>query len=138
MLSFTTKNLVKVRMLLFISSMGKNEYSYTDASPVNGINYYRIKQNDRDGRYSYSETRVVCMNKQPGSFEVVSNPVLNKTLQLQINTTTGQNVSLFNSDGKLIWKKELSPGMHAIGISTLAAGMYILRSENGSQKLMVQ
>ena len=40
-----------------------HQYSYLHNTPAIGINYYRIKQTDRDGKYSYSETKTVSINE---------------------------------------------------------------------------
>ncbi|HRD37176.1 MAG TPA: hypothetical protein PLC65_00980, partial [Bacteroidia bacterium] len=34
-------------------------YSYTDKQPLQGLSYYRIKQTDKDGKYTYSELKAV-------------------------------------------------------------------------------
>lgn len=44
------------------SSVAK-EYSTTDNNPLKGTNYYRIKQTDFNGRYSYSEVGQVVFGK---------------------------------------------------------------------------
>ena len=38
-------------------------YSATDNSPLGGISYYRLKQTDIDGRYTYSQIIVACKDK---------------------------------------------------------------------------
>ena len=37
-------------------------YSYIDYNPYNGINYYRLKQTDYDGQYSYSEIIAIIID----------------------------------------------------------------------------
>lgn len=116
-----------------------NLYSYTHAVPAKGMNHYRIRQNDKDGRYSYSPIRTIQINAESRTFDVLSNPVRNNTLQVQINTTTKQTMSLFTSDGKLVWQKELIPGMNAIDLGKAGKGIYILSSSSGqSEKLVLQ
>jgi hypothetical protein len=41
------------------NSTEEKHYEFTDENPLPGINYYRIKQTDYDGQYSYSEIRSV-------------------------------------------------------------------------------
>ncbi|MBK9321286.1 MAG: hypothetical protein IPM91_22455 [Bacteroidetes bacterium] len=36
------------------------EYQFSDQQPVSGIQYYRLKQTDTDGRFSY--TNIVAVN----------------------------------------------------------------------------
>ena len=36
------------------------DYSIYDNAPMKGINYYRLKLVDKDGKYDYSVTRTVC------------------------------------------------------------------------------
>jgi hypothetical protein len=131
-------NWENIGLVLSKNNNKANDYSYVDASAATGINYYRIRQNDRDGKYNYSETRTVRMNGVIRCFDVVANPVINKLLQLKINTSTRQRVTLSSGDGKLVWIKELSPGMHAINLSNLTKGIYILSNGNYGKKLIVQ
>lgn len=113
-------------------------YSYMHNASANGVNYYRIRQNDRDGKYSYSKIRSILVNNEAGLFEVISNPVFSKMLQLQINAITQQTFTLFNSDGKMVWVKEFSPGIHTVDLSREGSGIYMLRSGGHTKKLIVQ
>jgi len=118
---------------------GKGEsdnYRYTDPLPLPSVSYYRVKQVDRDGRYSYSDVRAVQMDNDTRSFEVMANPLTNKTLQ--ITTGTAQTLSLFGSDGKRIWSKVFSAGRHTIHLDHVATGIYFLKAGNYSEKIIVQ
>ncbi len=52
-------------------------YSYIDTKTVNGNNYYRIQQVDRDGRFKYSV--IVHVNMAGAIFSVFPNPAKTKT-----------------------------------------------------------
>ncbi len=52
------------------SSSPKN-YSTVDYFPYNGVSYYRLKQINIDGTYSYSETRNIKMDKAKNAFVVI-------------------------------------------------------------------
>jgi hypothetical protein len=135
--SVDSKEWKRIGSVLAVNSSGIHNYSYTDAIPVRGTNYYRIRQNDWDGKYGYSEIRTVKMNDVVRSFEVIGNPVINKSLRIQITAAIRQSVTLSSGDGKLLWKKDLSPGIHAINLPNLAKGIYILSNGSYGEKLVV-
>lgn len=114
-----------------------NSYSYIHLDPSTGINYYRIRQNDKDGKYSYSKTVSVKMNQEAAVFKVLVNPVPAKALQLQINNTANQIISLTSSGGKTIWVKEFSPGLHTININQ-PGGIYLLKAGRQTERLIIQ
>jgi hypothetical protein len=39
-------------------------YAYTDTRPAKGVNYYRLRQVDTDGRVGHSERRIVFANQR--------------------------------------------------------------------------
>jgi hypothetical protein len=45
------------------NSTSSLDYSYTDDEPLAGTSYYRIKQTDYDGQFSYSDVRAVKFSK---------------------------------------------------------------------------
>lgn len=62
-----------------------NQYGYTDKTPFSGINYYRLKMNDNDGKSAYSAIVAVRFDqKVDGSIVVAPNPVQN---DIQIRLT---------------------------------------------------
>jgi hypothetical protein len=113
-------------------------YSYTHNAPVVGINYYRIKQIDIDGNYTYSEIRSISVNSNDQSFKVLGNPLVSGELQVQICQPNTQQLKLFTSDGRLIWTKQFAVGSHSINVSQLTKGIYILQSDNYSEKILLQ
>lgn len=56
----------------------QNTYLYTDENPLQGINYYRLRQTDFDGKYSVSEVVSIKFNStvNPLTFDIFPNPVL--------------------------------------------------------------
>lgn len=85
-------------------------YSFEDAQPLRGYNYYRLKQMDFDGQFEYSEVVTVLFdggkdelmkvfpNPSSGLFKVgLSNPHGEKAF-----------IKLFDSTGGLIWTKQFN------------------------------
>ena len=120
------------------NSNGTHSYNFLHNAPVNGINYYRIRQNDNDGRYNYSKIVSVNISEETNPFKLVANPVVDQTLQLQINSSSGQIITLISNDGKILWSKEFSRGFHSLNVHTLSKGVYFLKGENYSEKFLVQ
>ena len=57
----------------------RNNYSAVDTRPVAGLSYYRLKQTDFDGAFTYSEIRSVFMNSEDKQLVKVVN-ILGQTV----------------------------------------------------------
>jgi hypothetical protein len=82
------------------------QYSYTDASPASGINYYRLKMVDKDGQYKYSGIITIRTDAKGNRVSASPNPFTDHVV-ITIESSTDETVHLrvFNSDGKLVWRK---------------------------------
>jgi hypothetical protein len=118
------------------SSVTSN-YSYTDASPLSGTNYYRLKMVDLDGKYQYSKVISVSLNEKSVPLVIYNNPFTDE-IRLKVNTSISDNLSLVLSDatGKILLRQNLSTqaGDNLVNLAPagVARGMYILTiSGNG-------
>ncbi|MBK9992830.1 MAG: DUF11 domain-containing protein [Saprospiraceae bacterium] len=112
-----------------------SKYSFDDFdTESNGIYYYRIKQVDRSGKYSYS--KVIAINKSTTNdvlVELYPNPA-NNILHLDIQTTKETNLHFEITDiaGNNVLDQELiemvKSGRHLIDINTsnFTNGNYII------------
>ena len=109
-------------------------YGYTDASPNNGHNYYRLQQNDIDGHQSYSKVVDIYF----GSDIMVTmypNPV-KTTLHVDISTpkATLARTSIIDAAGRIVRQVDLhlQAGSNAseLDMQGLADGMYQIRISN--------
>ncbi|HEY9704651.1 MAG TPA: hypothetical protein V6C58_19575, partial [Allocoleopsis sp.] len=107
------------------------KYNFLDAQPSNKRVYYRLKQVDFDGTYSYSE--VLKVEKRFESrFMVVQlkNEVVNRNFDFTIDALTeaGAVLKLTDASGKPIWQstQSLMAGLNNISIdmSTHNEGVY--------------
>jgi hypothetical protein len=116
-----------------------NRYSYTDASPATGRNYYRIRQQDNDGRYTLSVTRSVEWEAQPLGISAYPVPV-QKTLSLRIESTAAANVTIIVTDmlGRPILQQRTSVragvNVQQVDMQTLKAGTYFIEVIHPKQK----
>ena len=112
-------------------------YQLTDDHPVEGTNYYRLKQTDRDGKYVYSPVASVHYRIGNASAIVIfPNPVKYQfTIALQgLQADAKLHVSLINAHGQTVFEKgNLSGNTHTFNISSLAGGTYFLLINNNGQ-----
>ncbi len=108
-------------------------YQFTDVTPLAGINYYRLKQTDADGKFAFSNTIVLRQN--PTTLEMVKiypNPV-RSNLSVQIRMAEAKHVTMAITDaaGKTIsmHKQLLNAGETKVemNVSALARGAYFIK-----------
>lgn len=54
----------KIGIIHAAYNIGTHYYNFTDNTPALGINYYRLKQVDKDARYTYSPDGKIIFEKQ--------------------------------------------------------------------------
>lgn len=96
-------------------------YSYTDDHPEAGINYYRLQQNDMDGRYHLSWVVSVTFDLQQSAFKIFPNPA-SRVLNIQGAAT--QIVSIINMQGQTIISKRIDEESEAFDVSYVSKGLY--------------
>lgn len=117
------------------NSSVKLDYSFTDMTPNNGHNYYRLQQHDMDGRISYSEVVDVYFGNE-SMVNLYPNPVKNE-LYVSINTTksTIAKLKMMDATGRVVRAvdMQLTPGQNQTQVSMegLAAGIYLIKISNG-------
>jgi hypothetical protein len=96
-------------------------YEYIHISPSIGMNYYRIKQVDFDGKYSFSDIASVRYDGS-GETNIFPNPA---SSEVTITTTERTSLQIMDVYGKLHSKQEISEGQNTINISGLPCGILI-------------
>jgi len=107
------------------------KYSFTDALPLNGINYYRLKQVDDDGQYSYSPVRSLEFTGQ-WLVKLYPNPVQN-FIVLEFNNDRDEKgvIAIKSVSGSAVFttEQQLVKGLNLINLNQvqrMAQGTYIL------------
>jgi hypothetical protein len=114
------------------STINQN-YSYSDMSPVNGVNFYRLRQFDIDGRTA--EFPVVQVEFGLDGLPVVyPNPVI-QTVNIASGKELVSSVRLISMDGKEIMNVDNSAGLQVIklNLATLSGGVYMLELKTYSK-----
>ena len=96
-------------------------YKYIHTSPSIGMNYYRIKQVDYDGMYSYSDIASVRYDGG-GKISIYPNPA---TSEVTITTTAPTSMQIMDVYGKVHSKQEISEGQNTINLAELPKGILI-------------
>ncbi|HNH20697.1 MAG TPA: T9SS type A sorting domain-containing protein, partial [Ferruginibacter sp.] len=108
-------------------------FSYTDAAPLAGTNYYRLKVVSPDGKISYSSL-VVLINADKG-IELISiepNPVVNGFFHLHISSARGValDLSIVDMRGRLLRRQQVNAvnGFNSfrMEVADLASGTYMI------------
>lgn len=107
------------------------EYSTVDKQPYSGVSYYRLKQTDFNGEYTYSDVEVVNFSKS-NEITVYPNPVKDV---LNVNGLNFNDViNIYGVDGKLVYS-----GMsNTINTEDYSHGVYqlVVTHENGTNDII--
>jgi len=109
------------------NSTSATSYSYTDGSPLQGANYYRLKMIDLDGSAVYSEVRVIetAAVTHISFFPNPARDYVNVTLG-GVNASTA-TVRLINLAGAVLQEKKAQAGTTVtFSLDQYAKGVYIL------------
>jgi hypothetical protein len=116
-----------------------NKYSYTDDNPHKRLNLYRIKNIDRDGKYSYSRVAVVSFDETRKGITISPNPVIGGMLNCVLHDEyfLQQNkmmVRIIDIHGKIVnnYYDRPAPVMK-INTGSLLPGNYLLTIQAGGR-----
>lgn len=117
-------------------------YSVTDDFPYSGISFYRLRQTDINGVYSYSSIKSVNLKKTDNySVNIYPNPVVQE-LVIKADEDELQRVSIYNMQGQdlsnLVTIKKIGVAQINMEVSALKPGMYIIKTKTTVQKITKQ
>jgi hypothetical protein len=111
-------------------------YSFTDTNPLDGVNYYRLKQTDLDGTFSYSAIKSALASKNDSYLRISPMPVVRgETLVIEFydQYSSDSRLILKSTDGKTWLDENISGSPHKqtrLSTCNLTPGMYILQVIN--------
>ncbi len=132
--------------IVFIDGAGTSnnahEYSYTDRSLSAGTYAFRLKQLDRDGKFTYSPEVEVTVASAPAKFELAQNypnpfnpsTTIGFTLQVSGSTT----LKIYDAIGRevaTLVNENLEAGVYhqrVFDASKVSSGIYLARLQNGN------
>ena len=116
------------------NSISVLNYSYNDAKPLAGNNYYRLKQTDKDGKFTYSN--IVTLGRKITEImlsSVYPNPT-DRELNLVISSPQSEKITIVITDvtGKVVTQVQaqliMGSNQQRLNVQSLAAGTYLIKA----------
>jgi type IX secretion system substrate protein len=107
------------------ASTTNNAYSFIHTNPVKGINLYRLKMIDLDGKYTYSTVCQVSFDGSNGTV-IYPNPASDYINIQTDNTGAIRMAKLYDWNGKTVLSIGQLSNDSRIDIKTIPPGIYIL------------
>ncbi len=118
-------------------------FDFTDADPLQGMNFYRLKVTDATGKITFSNT-VALLNAAKG-FDIISiapNPVADN---FKLNVASAQagkmGLIMFDMQGRLVNRQIISliAGFNSlpVNVATLSAGTYTIKGSMAGEQTKI-
>ncbi len=142
-ISFTTIGTINAKGF----SSNISNYYFTDLAPFDGLNLYRLKEIDLDGRITYSPIVVINLGNKNNNYYSLYPNIANYSTNIisTSNVKKKVSISLYNESGIIIQKINCYIDKYnAQNIDThfLKSGIYFVKIEDGiirtTQKLIIE
>jgi len=126
------------------NSVNKKDYSFIDASALNGSAtiYYRLQVVDKDGKTSNSKIAMVHITASGAIVTLYPNPVKDRLNFVTSNTLTNVQLRITDKSGKIVLAQKITTvqagQQNTINVSALARGSYYLQLISGNNKQTTQ
>ncbi len=130
-----------------VANANRANYQFTDAFPMQGNNYYRLKLIEADGSFKYTPVRVVYFGNEKQSLQVFPNPV-NSYASVLLTAEMMQEdliLNVVNTAGQVVIHQKLPKGTNAVfklNMLNLPGGTYIIhvrgKSTNNTASVIKQ
>lgn len=123
------------------NSLNKLSYSFTDKNPANGTNYYRLKQVDLNGKYTYSNSLTLEYNLSADNSKLIlyPNPVVDEIiLDLKNNNSKTVIVCIIDAVGKCVKSSQVNTSeLIRQHVANLNSGVYFLEVSDSFTKNLI-
>jgi hypothetical protein len=132
---------IKIHTTQAKNTSGTHYYEFIDENPIDGYSYYQLKQNDKDGRFSFSDMVLISSTKKSSGLSVYPNPARD-ILKIKEALNDAQSVKIIFEN--LINQKVLeqvlnfNEGENTINIQHLPSSIYLIYLIKNNQKLFIQ
>ena len=122
-----------------VTSRELNTYTFIDQTPARGMNYYRIKQTDVDGKVNYSPVRSLSFNTTGFYVRSWPNPVTESLyIELPADATVEGEIQLVNSTGIVVMSEKFGNAVQqtTLDMSRIDGGIYSLVVRSGENRIV--
>lgn len=107
-------------------------YTAYDIPATEGTLYYRLKQTDYDGTFTYSDVVTVAESKVKNELKVYPNPNQGSTFNIDAGTDfRNKSIEITGIDGRKILS--IQPDSRVVVVDALPRGMYFIRLTDNSK-----
>ena len=111
-------------------------YDFLHTSPAQGLNYYRLKQVDFNGKFEYTNILSIEFENTKTEYQIFPNPATDYIVIDGMDE--GEMVQIFNVNGQLVKSFYQNVSAQQINISDLASGTYFIKMDEQIKKLIIQ
>ncbi len=124
------------------SSKTVNHYQFMDKLPFSSISYYRLKQVDLNGDFSYSHIVVSIPISTATDLKAFSNAAHELELHWQASGQNKLQLYIYDLSGRIMYKRPIEehPGenSYSLFMSGISSGLYIIQLEDPAGKQMIK
>lgn len=117
-----------------------NNYRFVDKDVRPGIQYYyRLRQNDFDGKFEYSPIRTARIDGGKLGIQVFPNPA-NGAVSGILNVASGieTNLRLFDLNGRIVKEQLVAGNQFQMDLAGLPVGVYILKARDDRREEIIK
>jgi hypothetical protein len=104
----------------------QRHYSFVHSSPARGINYYRLKQVDKNGNYAYAKIISITFNQEQHSAVTLFPNPAKDVLHVGNLTGGGKEILIRNIEGEIIKRLKTTAESIDINVGDLPTGNYFI------------
>ena len=108
------------------NSSTKKSYSFNDKNENTGTTYYRLKNVDLNGKFTYSEIKIVKGIGAVNDVTVFPNPARSNSKISVVGVTSNSSIQLLDFSGKVL-KNINSINTNSLDLSGVKNGTYLIR-----------
>ena len=121
-----------------VDATGGGVYTLTDNAPVTGMNYYRLKQVDKDGRFEYS--KVISVNFETENIVTIAPNPTRGNVRIKTSVTIGEKVlvQVIDAAGNMVYNTTTFTGTTIdLNLTHLPGGTYVIRMNDKISKVVI-